>query len=109
MTTEAEVHAACDTLNASGEEPKYDRIRQELGNKGSWSTIKKYKDTWTAREAEVPPVPEVLTSYVAAMSKAPAPTTDRCPRSSAARSRICARQRAMPKRIARHATARSRI
>jgi len=70
MTTEAEVHVACDTLNARGEEPKYDKIRQELGNKGSWSTIKRFRDTWLAREAEVPPVPEALTSYVAAISKA---------------------------------------
>ncbi|BAU89064.1 MULTISPECIES: DNA-binding protein [Methylobacteriaceae] len=70
MITEAEVHHACDVLDGRGEEPKYEAIRAELGNRGSWSTIKRYRQSWIAREQEVPPVPEELNAHVTAVATA---------------------------------------
>lgn len=70
MITEAEVHHACDCLNLRGEEPKYEAIRAELGNRGSWSTIKRYRQSWIAKEQEVPPVPDALHAHVAAEATA---------------------------------------
>lgn len=70
MVTEAEVHHACDTIDARGEEPKYEAIREILGGRGSWSTIKKYRSTWLAREDEVPPVPEAVHAHLKAIGAA---------------------------------------
>ena len=68
MITEAEAYLACDVLDGRGEEPKYEAFRAELGNRGSWTTIKRFRQSWIAREQEVPPVPEELTAHVTAVA-----------------------------------------
>jgi chromosome segregation ATPase len=65
--TKEEVHATADTLNKKGTKPTVIRIREMLG-KGSYSTIGRHLDEWSAPEedakAEAPDVPEAVTALL---------------------------------------------
>jgi len=73
--TEAQVHAAADTLLAGGERPTVDRLRAQLGT-GSPNTVTRWLDTWwrglgarlQAQQCKVA-LPEAPAGVVAAASQ----------------------------------------
>ncbi|MFT3941577.1 DNA-binding protein [Rhodopseudomonas sp.] len=64
MADESDVHAACDRLNERGERPSIRKVREELNNHGSFTTLTQFIKTWRPRDAQPepsnPPPPQVL-------------------------------------------------
>lgn len=65
--TEQEVHQACERIDEAGNKTTAERVRQELGGRGSYTTIRKHILSWEKdlSTADVPAQPGAFAQTVA--------------------------------------------